>query len=77
MVTKDGYEVIGEYGSVFLNSDNIIIEGDGTIIEDGEIIDRLLIRSFYDTSTLRKTGSNLIESTEDTTEEYFTGSRCV
>jgi flagellar basal-body rod protein FlgF len=74
LVTKDGYEVMGEYGPIFLNSDNIIIEEDGTIIEDGEIIDRLLIRNFYDTSTLRKIGSNLVESTEDADEGYFTGS---
>jgi len=73
LVTKDGYTVMGEEGPIFLNGENFTVEDDGTIIQDGEIAGRLLIRDFLDPSTLRKYGSNLVQRTEETEETDFTG----
>ncbi len=73
LVTKEGYEVLGENGPIFLESDDFVIENDGTIVQNGQVVDRLLIRQFEDTGTLRKLGSNLVQATEETVLQEFTG----
>lgn len=73
LVTKEGYPVMGQNGSINIYDNNFIVEEDGTIIQNGDITDRFLIRNFSDTSTLRKIGSNLIERTADTQEQPFNG----
>lgn len=73
LVTKDGYAVMGEYGPIYLDSQSFAVESDGTIIQDGAVVDRLLIREFADASALRKYGSNLVESVDGAEQVNFTG----
>jgi len=73
LVTKEGYLVMGQNGVITLNSENFSVSDDGTIIQDGEAVARLLIRNFTDTTTLRKVGSNLVQRTENTQEQPFDG----
>ena len=73
LVNKDGHPVMGENGPITLQSDKFTVASDGTIIEDGQVVDRLLIREFADTTTLRKYGDNLVETTDQTVEQPFSG----
>lgn len=73
LVTKDGYLVMGENGPITLNGGNFSVSDDGTVVQDGNEVDRLLIKQFSDTTTLRKFGSNLVSTTDETQEEEFTG----
>jgi len=72
LVTKEGYLVMGQNGVITLNSENFSVSDDGTIIQDGEAVARLLIRNFTDTTTLRKVGSNLVQRTENTRNSPLT-----
>jgi len=73
LVTKDGYPVMGEEGFVTIYDKGFIVEEDGTIIQNGEVTGRLLIRSFVDTTTLRKVGNNLIMVAEGSEIQPFNG----
>lgn len=77
LVTQDGYAVKGlvngEEGPVILNNDDFIVENDGTVIQDGEVVAVLIVREFENTDTLRKHGDNLVERTDDTQEVEFSG----
>ncbi|NLP14045.1 MAG: flagellar hook-basal body protein [Clostridium sp.] len=73
LVTKDGYFVMGENGLITLQTDDFNILDDGSIIVNGELVDRLLIRNFENSEALRKVGSNLVERTEQTQELEFNG----
>ncbi|HOM03551.1 MAG TPA: flagellar hook-basal body complex protein [Acetivibrio sp.] len=73
LVTKEGYLVMGQNGVITLNSENFSVSDDGTIVENGQAVDRLLIRNFTDTATLRKVGSNLVQRSENTEEQEFDG----
>ena len=73
LVTKDGYIVEGENGAIILNGEEFSVESDGTVIQKGTNIGKLLIKEFEDTKTLRKYGSNLLKKTDQTTERKFTG----
>ncbi len=73
LVTKDGNLVMGENGPITLYSDKFSVEADGLIIEDDTIVDRILIKEFTDTKTLRKYGLNLLETTDETQEQPFSG----
>lgn len=78
LVTQDGYVVKGlvngEEGPIILNSDDFVVESDGTVIQDGEVVAVLVIREFENTDTLRKRGDNLVERTDETQETEFSGS---
>lgn len=73
LVTKEGYFVMGEGGIITLASEDISILDDGTILESGQAINRLLISDFENTDTLRKIGDNLIETTGATQNQQFSG----
>lgn len=73
LVTNEGYPVMGENGPIHLNGDKFSIGADGTITENGEVVDRLRIRQFTDGSELRKYGNNLIQSTNNAQAQPFTG----
>lgn len=73
LVTKEGHLVMGVGGAITVSSDNFTINDDGTIIENGQVINKLLIRDFTDATTLRKKGDNLVERTEETEEREFNG----
>jgi len=74
LVTKDGYTVLGENGPIILEGDDFTVGEDGTIIQNGEVVDRLLIIEFADTSSLRKYGMNLIQADPDAEVVEFSGS---
>lgn len=73
LVTKEGYPVIGRNGPITLENDDFSVQDDGTIIQNGKTVDKLLIKEFQDTSTLRKFGSNLVTTTANTQEQALTG----
>lgn len=73
LVTKDGHIVMGENGPITLETENFNVLDDGSIVENGQIIDKLMLKTFTDAKTLRKTGSNLVERTEETQEQEFDG----
>lgn len=73
LITRQGYFVLGEKGVIQLNGDEFILQKDGTIVQNGVVVDRLLIKQFEDPGTLRKNGQNLLSPTEGTVEEDFSG----
>lgn len=73
LLTKDGYAVMGEKGPIVLQNSEFTVKEDGTIIQDGQVVDKLLLKEFTDTKTLRKFGSNLVETTTDSQEKAFSG----
>lgn len=73
LVTSEGYMVIGTDGPIILESENFSVLDDGSIVQNEEIVDKLVIKEFTDTNTLRKYGDNLIQTTEQTQEQEFTG----
>ncbi len=73
LITSDGYTVLGENGPVILQEGPFSVADDGTIIQDGEFIDRLLITEFTDTAVLRKYGYNLIQADGNAETREFAG----
>lgn len=73
LTTKDGYAVEGQNGPIVLDGGDFSVETDGRITQNGQVVDKLLIKQFSDTKTLRKFGDNLLESTEGTQTADFTG----
>lgn len=73
LVTKDGHRVIGTNGPVVVGEGKFSVGEDGTIVQNGEITGKLLIKDFTDTTTLRKFGNNLLQKTEGTLEKPFEG----
>lgn len=73
LVDKNGNAVLGENGPIILNSEDFEVEPDGYIIQDGEVIDRLLIKEFTDVTTLRKYGENMVTTTDESEETEFSG----
>lgn len=73
LVTKEGYQVMGQNGAVSINGDDFSVSEDGTIVQNGTVVDKLDIREFTDTTTLRKIGENLVEKTDATEEQPFNG----
>lgn len=73
LVTREGYAVMGENGPIELGSGEFSVGEDGTIMQNGEVVDKLLIRQFADTALLKKYGNNLIQADEDAETVEFTG----
>lgn len=73
LMTKDGYEVMGQKGPIVVANGDFTVEPDGTLVQNGAIIDKLAIKEFSDTKTLRKFGSNLVEKTGESQEQNFSG----
>jgi flagellar basal-body rod protein FlgG len=71
--TKDGYAVLGENGPIVLGSGDFVVGQDGTVQQNGEMIDKLKIMEFEDTTELKKRGDNLIEANEGAKTRAFTG----
>lgn len=65
--------MLGENGPVILREGPFSVDEYGYILQDGEIIDRLLITEFTDTTVLRKFGNNLLQAGEDAQTRAFTG----
>lgn len=73
LVTTEGNIVLGANGPITLESENFSVLDDGSIVQNGDIVDKLAIKDFADTSTLRKFGNNLIQTTDQTQEQEFKG----
>lgn len=73
LLTREGYAVMGENGPIVLDSGDFSVGEDGTIIQNDEVVDRLLIREFTDTAVLKKYGNNLVRADADTQTRGFTG----
>ncbi len=73
LVTKEGYPVMGENGVITLSGEDFSVSPDGSVYQEGQLVDRLLIKDFGDTLALRKYGSNLITIDGDANEQIFTG----
>ncbi|MDP4182200.1 MAG: flagellar hook-basal body protein [Bacillota bacterium] len=73
LVTKEGYLVMGEKGPITLNGDNFSVKNDGSIIQNGAMVDKLKVTEFTETKSLKKIGDNLIEKDATTKEQPFKG----
>lgn len=73
LITGKGHYVLGQNGIIQLNGNDFTVERDGTIIQDGQVIDRLLVTQFQDPNTLRKNGENLLNRSPNSAEEQFSG----
>ena len=63
LVNQDGFPVMGENGEITLASDVFVIKQNGEIMQDDQMIDRLLITDFDDYVMLRKESGNLYQNT--------------
>ena len=73
LITRQGYFVLGQNGVVQLDGDQFTVEADGAILQNGQVIDKLLVKQFEDPTTLRKNGENVLSPTENSVEEEFQG----
>lgn len=73
LVTKDGYIVKGENGPITIKGNKVTINTDGSIIEDGKVVDKLLVKEFSDSKLLKKHGSNLIFDSGSSQTKPFSG----
>jgi flagellar basal-body rod protein FlgG len=73
LVTREGYRVLGQKGYIQLESDNFIVQEDGSIYLNDEYIDTLRITGFADTSLLQKYGNNLVQAQEGVQTQQFQG----
>lgn len=73
LLTKDGYTVMGENGPIVLDSGDFSVREDGAVLQNDEIVDRLLITEFTDTLSLRKYGSNMVTTVGNAGTRPFTG----
>lgn len=55
LVTQDGLPVLGESGPIMIEGDRISLDGDGSIVVDGDEVDRLRIVDFEKPYRLRRT----------------------
>ena len=74
LLTSEGYAVEGQNGPIVLKGDDFTVQPDGTIIQDGQAVDKLSVKEFTDTKTLRKFGSDLVDNTDPSAVQAFSGS---
>jgi flagellar basal-body rod protein FlgG len=72
-VTKEGNPVLGQKGLIVLGDGDFSVAADGTVSQNGEVVDKLLIAEFADTTVLKKYGNNLLQADEDAQVTEFTG----
>lgn len=73
LVTKEGNPVLGQKGLIVLGDGDFSVAADGTVSQNGEVVDKLLIAEFADTTVLKKYGNNLLQADEDAQVTEFTG----
>jgi len=75
LVTQDGLPVIGKAGKIQIDSQNIVVDTEGNIVQGGNIVDTIKIVDFPQPHTLQKAGSNLFATADpggaDTRPEGF------
>ncbi|MBR4725526.1 MAG: flagellar hook-basal body protein [Lachnospiraceae bacterium] len=75
IVDADGNHLQGENGDVQVSTDSheVVIDTDGTIYEDGEATDRILIRDYEDYDYLKKFGDTYYLPIDGSTEKDAEG----
>lgn len=73
LVTSEGYAVKGENGPIVLENQDFVVNNKGEIIQNGKVVDKLQIKTFEDTKSLRKVGNNLIATEGQPKEAEFKG----
>lgn len=73
LTTRDGNEVLGFNGPVWVGTDNFMVQEDGSIYVDNMYIDTLKIMQFADGEQLEKFGHNLVKAPEDADIQPFSG----
>jgi len=73
LVTKEGYTVLGEGGPIILKGSDFQVTDKGEVLENNELMGQLKIKTFNDTSLLRKAGDNLITVEGEAEEKSFDG----
>ncbi len=56
--------VLGENGEIYLGNKDFVIDVDGTIYQDGQVVDKLLLSYIDPESDVRKFGVNMFSSVE-------------
>ncbi|WP_105616964.1 flagellar basal-body rod protein FlgF [Vallitalea okinawensis] len=73
LMTSEGHLVMGTEGSITIPAGEIVIDEDGTILVDGQFVDKIKLTNFEDRSTLRKIGDSLYATTDDSVVKAFDG----
>lgn len=73
LMTKEGYAVKGEDGPIILAGQDFQISAKGEVIQDGNIVGKLMLKTFKDTAGLRKVGENLVRTEGQVEEKEFDG----
>lgn len=71
--TKSGYVLKGENGPISLSGTDISISADGSVYNNGEVVDKLLIKEFADSKAITKYGNNLVTANKDAETKTFSG----
>lgn len=71
LMTKDGHKLLGENGEIVVPDGSISIDENGVIRVDGEEIDIIKMVDFQNPQSLRKIGSNLFTTTNETQTVEF------
>ncbi|MGQ9720136.1 MAG: flagellar basal-body rod protein FlgF [Candidatus Jordarchaeum sp.] len=56
LVNNNGYPVLGENGIIRIDGKNIVVEVDGTVRVDGEVVGKIVLVTFNNLKALRKEG---------------------
>lgn len=73
LTTRAGFPVLGQNGPITLGDGDMFVTDDGEIYINNEYVDRLIITTFEDNSTLRKYKDNFFNTTEDSVITGNTG----
>lgn len=73
LVTKNGAAVLGENGPIKLSNAQFSVRGDGTVETADAVVDKLKITRVDNPESLRKRGSNLLDTTDETKPGVFVG----
>ena len=74
LLTKDGYFVMGENGIITLENSDIQIDSQGNIYSNNQLVDKIALVNVENKDSLRKVGSNLYKTTQETQITDFNGS---
>lgn len=62
LINSNGYPVLGKNGPVQIDGEKIVVENDGTIKVDGNMVDQFDIVSFNNLNVLKKEGGQLFNN---------------
>lgn len=75
VVNSDGNHLQGESGDVMVPTDagEILVDIDGSVFADGELVDKIMLYDFEDYNYLKKFGDVMYEPVDGATEKDATG----